>query len=325
MSPVLWILSLGFPILCSPASLWPVQDPVEVRSAAKACQGSGETTPRFYAAAAESLVPPTAVIPSPPPPVRDSAGTEGRSVKTMTVQLAGGASMEFVWIEPGTFSMGSPAAEPDRDLNEGPWHQVTISRGFWLGKFEITQAQWESVMGNRPWAGMEYVQENPNHPAVYVSWGDVQGFIQRLNRAAGDSLYRLPTEAEWEYACRAGTQTRWSYGDEKNRLGNYAWYGANAWGFGVKYARAVGQKEPNPWGLCDMHGNVWEWCQDWYSANFYMRRIQADPAGPISGSHRVDRGGSFDTYARNTRSAVRGGDVPDGRYCSLGARLLRIK
>ena len=173
--------------------------------------------------------------------------------------------IEFVWIEPGTFLMGAA----DLGFTE---HEVTISRGFYLGKYEITQGQWESVMGSNP----SYFGGS-NRPVEQVSWNDVQEFIGRLNEAAGEEVYRLPTEAEWEYACRAGTTTRWSFGDDEGQLGEYAWYTGNNSPYGTK---EVGTKRPNPWGLYDMHGNVWEWCQDWYGS--YTSDSQIDPAGPAA-------------------------------------------
>ena len=160
--------------------------------------------------------------------------------------------------------MGSPSSEEGRRPHEGPVHEVEISTGFWLGKYEITQGQWESVLGATPWSDKEYVQSNPSHPAVYISWDDVSWFVGKLNSEAGELLYRLPTEAEWEYACRAGTQTRWSFGEDGSLSGSHAWYSANAWNAGEQYAHAVGTKLPNPWGLYDMHGNVWEWVSDSY-------------------------------------------------------------
>ena len=124
--------------------------------------------------------------------------------------------------------MGSPSTEVGRDSDEGPQHEVTISKGFYLGKYEVTQGQWQAVMGTTPWSGQSYVQVDADNPAVYVSWNDVQSFVQALNEAAKDSLYRLPTEAEWEYACRAGTTERWSFGDDESKLKDYAWYDVNA-------------------------------------------------------------------------------------------------
>ena len=240
--------------------------------------------------------------------------------KEATFTLPGGATMEMVWIEPGTFTMGSPSSEPGREDDEGPQHEVTITKGFWLGKFEITQGQWQSVMGTTPWKGQSYVQENPNNAASYISWDDAQEFIAKLN-AEGSEVYRLPREAEWEYACRAGTTKRWSFGDDESQLTDYAWYRANAYDVGEEYAHEVGTKLPNPWGLHDMHGNVREWCQDWFGS--YSSSAQTDPLGPASGSARVVRGVHFTDYARNVRSAKRYSLSPGFRGDSEGARLLR--
>ena len=240
---------------------------------------------------------------------------------TGIAELPNGATMEFVWIEPGTFLMGSPDTEQGRHNWEGPQHEVTISQGFYLGKYEITQSQWESVTGSRPWSGQRSVQENPQHPAVWISWEDVQGFIGRLNE--GDSLYRLPSSAEREYACRAGTTTRWSFGDDEGDLGDYAWYFDNTWDVGLEYAQPVGTKLPNPWGLYDMHGNVYEFVQDWYGS--YASDALVDPQGPSSGTYRFLRGGAFLSYARATRSAYRYNVAPGDRYLGFGARLLRTE
>ena len=241
----------------------------------------------------------------------------------LTVTLPGGATMEMVWIEAGTFLMGSPDTETGRGSDEGPQHEVTISQGFYLGKYEITQGQWEVVMASTPWSGEDYVMENPEHPAVNISWDDTQQLIQELNDAAGEDIYRLPTEAEWEYACRAGTTTRWSFGDDEGQLGDYAWYAANAWEAGLQYAQPVGTKLPNPWGLYDIHGNVFEWCHDWYGA--YTVDSQIDPPGPATGSRRVIRGDSFGASAKTVRSAYRNNYLPSDRGYWSGARLLRIR
>jgi formylglycine-generating enzyme len=231
--------------------------------------------------------------------------------------------MVFTYIPNGTFTMGSPSSESGHSSTEGPQHEVTISKGFYLGKYEVTQGQWQAVMSTTPWAGRDYVQVSPSNPAVYVSWNDAQDFVQRLNAAAGDSLYRLPTEAEWEYACRAGTTKRLSFGDDESKLTDYAWYDVNTWNVGERYAHQVGTKLANPWGLFDMHGNVWEWCLDWYGYG-YSTGAQTDPPGPVSGSHRVIRGGSFRDVARLTRSTLRGAGSPGYRYFGfVGFRLLR--
>ncbi len=190
--------------------------------------------------------------------------TDPSAPPTLTAHLPGGVTMDFVWIEPGTFAMGSPDLESGREADEGPQHQVTLTHGFYLARTELTQGQWLSAMGTSPWAGQAAVLSSSN-PAVYVSWEDVQGLVHVLNTAAGDSLYRLPTEAEWEYACRAGATTRWSFGDDLSQLTQYAWYRANAWDVGLQGPQAVATKLPNPWGLYDMIGNVDEWVQDWYA------------------------------------------------------------
>ena len=193
----------------------------------------------------------------------------------------------------------------------GTAHKVIFREGFELGKYVVTQGQWERVMGTRPWSGQGprgHVQANVNHPAVYVSWFDVQEFIGKLNLLeVGQAVYRLPTEAEWEYAGRAGTTTRWSFGDDASLLGEYAWYRANAWERELRYAQPVGQKLPNPWGLYDMHGNVWEWVQDSW------------------GAVRIYRGGGFSDLAQNTGSAFRNGGPPDLRLYDIGVRLVRVK
>jgi hypothetical protein len=218
--------------------------------------------------------------------------------------------------------MGSPESETGRYADEGPQHQVTLTHGYFLARTELTQGQWQSVMGTSPWVGRSLVQVSPTNPAVYVSWDDVQGLVQTLNQAAGDSLYRLPSEAEWEHACRAGTTTTWSFGDDGGQLGQYAWYDANAWSAGLTWAQPVGTKLANPWGLYDMHGNVWEWVQDWYGG--YSSEAQTDPLGPQMGSNRVSRGGYFIDYSENTRSARRNCDTPGRRGQGIGARLLLI-
>ena len=246
------------------------------------------------------------------------------SPSILTETLSGDVKMEFVWISPGTFMMGSPSSEAGRGEYEGPVHTVEIGQGFYLGKYEVTQGQWEAVMGTQPWVDEEhsqYVRSEPNNPVVYVSWEDAQAFVSKLNDAAGSGVYRLPTEAEWEYACRAGTSTRWSFGDAESLLTHYAWYEDNACDVRDCYAQAVGTKRENPWGLYDMHGNVGEWVQDWWSV--YNRSPLVDPTGPTAGSHRIMRGGYFGNYARFVRSASRRYLSPGTRVNSIGFRLLR--
>jgi formylglycine-generating enzyme required for sulfatase activity len=233
-----------------------------------------------------------------------------------------GIGIEFVWIPPGTFLMGSPSSEAGRRANEGPVHEVTISKGFWMGKYEVTKAQWEAVMGTTPWAEEYSVFDAPDSPAVYISWNDAQAFVSALNDLTG-MAYRLPTEAEWEYACRATGTKAFCGGDGDEVLDQYAWYRGNAWNTGANYARPVGQKKANEWGLHDMHGNAGEWCADWYSDTYYSVSPATDPTGPSSGSSRVWRGGRWFCFAFNLRSAVRFRGEPGNRIRDLGLRLCR--
>ena len=246
---------------------------------------------------------PKAAVPS-APPVR-SEPTPGA---TWTDPVAG---VTFCWIPSGTFTMGSPTTEEGRFDGEGPQHQVTISKDFWLGKTEVTQAQWQAVMGSNP----SYFK-GADLPVDNVSWEDCQSFIGKLNARAGKDLYRLPTEAEWEYACRAGgSEAR--YGS----LDSVAWYDGWYDGNSGRKTHPVGQKQANAWGLQDMLGNVEESCGDWYGS--YASGALVDPTGPGSGSARVNRGGSWDTAARHTRAALRGHDRPSRRGARLGLRLQR--
>ncbi|MCD6185004.1 MAG: formylglycine-generating enzyme family protein, partial [Deltaproteobacteria bacterium] len=205
---------------------------------------------------------------------------------------------KFVYIKPGTFMMGSPSGESGRDDDEKQ-HKVTLTRGFYMQTTEVTQGQWKAVMGTRPWSGGKYVRDADNNPAVYISWKDAQEFIKKLNRKEGGGKYRLPTEAEWEYACRAGSTTRFCFGDSGSQLGGYAWWDGNTDNVGEDYAHRVGAKKSNAWGLYDMHGNVWEWCQDWFGK--YPSGSVTDPAGHSTGSVRVGRGGSWGSGARGCR------------------------
>lgn len=233
----------------------------------------------------------------------------------------------LVWIPPGTFTMGSPTNEVDRSDWEGPQTVVTISRGFWMGKYEVTQGDYLALMGSNP----SYFTTNNgfpydlNRPVDQVSWFEATNYSAMLTeqeRAAGriatTSGYRLPTEAEWEYACRGWTSTRFSYGDDPGytSLTNYAWYYDNSGG----ETHPVGQKLANSWGLYDMHGNVWEWCQDWYGD--YAGRIAVDPQGPPTGSLRVNRGGAWYNFAGYCRSADRDRTDPADRFTSLGFRVV---
>ncbi len=216
----------------------------------------------------------------------------------------------MVRIPAGTYLRGRYSGEQDSDSNEDPQHQVTLTRDFYLGKYEVTKGQWQAVMGTTPWSGQSYVLNEPDSPAVYVSWDDAQDFITALNAhitdtGQGAATVRLPSEAEWEYAARAGTTTRFYWGDDPSytQIGDYAWYSGNASDVGNQYAHVVGLKMPNPWGLYDMSGNVSEWCQDWSGS--YPSGPVTDPTGPTSGADRVLRGGSWVNYDGHCRSAYR--------------------
>ena len=280
--------------------------------------------------------------------------------------------MEFVYIPAGTFMMGGTLSAEEVQKRYGtaytkvewftgeqPRHPVNLSTGFYLAKYETTQAQWKALTATTPWKGKEYADDAARKPAVYVSWQDCQEFVAKLNSSFGvpasagpggtppkggttngsslgvpasagpeDRLkavhqtgaFRLPTEAEWEYACRAGTETQFSFGDNADDLAQYAWYEKNGFNAGLKSAPVVGQKRPNAWGLYDMHGNVWEWCQDWWSG--YGPWERSDPSGPASGSDRVLRGGSWFYYAAACRAASRDGAPPSYASYSLGVRVV---
>lgn len=211
--------------------------------------------------------------------------------------------MKLMPIPAGTFVMGSPITEDGRQNDEGPLTTVTISKPFWMGETEVTQGQWQAVMESNP----SFFKGNDRLPVERVNWRDVVEYCEKLNELYGDSLplgyhYTLPTEAQWEYACRAGTQTRFYYGDDPGyrQLKQYAWYGAVS---GSK-THPVGEKLPNEWGLYDMHGNVMEWCLDWHS-NSYPGGSVIDPHGPESGWARVYRGGSRGSITWDCRSAFR--------------------
>ena len=225
--------------------------------------------------------------------------------------------MKLNLIPAGTFMMGSPESEDDEHQ-----HQVTISKAFYMQTTEVTQGQWKAVMGTEPWKGKGYVKEGSDYPALYVSWDDAVAYCKKLSEKEGKT-YRLPTEAQWEYACRAGTKTTWSFGNNENALGDYAWYHKNAWDIDETYAHQVGLKKPNAFGLYDMHGNVWEWCHDYYGWDYYEQSPEQDPQGPASGSSRVLRGGSWNFGARLTRSAFRNGNDAVDRSNDFGFRLVR--
>ena len=223
-------------------------------------------------------------------------------------------NLTMIWVEPGTFTMGSPTSEEGRNSRYETQHQVTLTKGFYLGKYELTQAQWEKVMGNNP---SKY--KGADRPVEMVSWNDAVAFCKKLTemekkagRVPEGMAYQLPAEAQWEYACRAGTTTKYSWGDSINS--SNANYDEN-----VDGTTPVGKYPPNPWGFHDMHGNVWEWCADWYGT--YPSGSVTNPEGPASGSSRIARGGSWGNSWAYLRSARRQYSTPSGRGNNLGFRV----
>lgn len=194
---------------------------------------------------------------------------------------------------------------------------MKITKPFYLGKYEVTQAQWEAVIGSNP----SSFQPSTN-PVKSVSWDAIQPFLEELNeRAEMEGMeFVLPTETQWEYACRAGTITAWHYGDTEVMLPEFASFHTNA----KKTTRPVGTLKPNAWGLYDMHGNVAEWCADWHSSDYYANSPMNDPKGPLTGSERAARGGSWFSFAWKCRSASRNHKVPDRRYDYIGLRLAAV-
>jgi formylglycine-generating enzyme required for sulfatase activity len=221
--------------------------------------------------------------------------------------------MRFVLIPAGTFLMGTGPSEVG-DEDELPQHQVTLSQPFYLQTTPVTQGQWVEVMGENP----AYFHEGgPDCPVENVSWEEAQEFITKLNDQEGTDEYRLPTEAEWEYACRAGSSSQFCYGEEEADLKNYAWYEANS----GECTHPVALLRPNAWGLYDLHGNVFEWCQDWFGA--YPSEPVTHPQGPADGEHRVLRGGSWNSAAEDVRCAYRHRLTPGYRYRHEGFRVAR--
>jgi formylglycine-generating enzyme required for sulfatase activity len=256
--------------------------------------------------------------------------------QNLSVTLPNAVALDLIWIVPGAFTMGSPDSETGRNGDEGPQTAVTISQGFWLGKTPVTQGQYQALMGSNP---SKFANVGAVAPVEQVSWDDAMAFCRKLTdqeRAAGhlpkNLIFTLPTEAQWEYACRAGT-TDARYGN----LDDIAWYGGNSGntdrsgvqlmgGYAVNFSgksvigtHPVAQMQPNAWGLYDMLGNVWEWCSDWYGA--YPGGNVTDPVGAPSGPYRVDRGGSWYSGAARCRSAARSGGDPDYRYFCIGFRV----
>jgi formylglycine-generating enzyme required for sulfatase activity len=247
------------------------------------------------------------------------------------------SGIDFAWVPPGKFMMGQTEAEKrwltkkvEEEgykrwyVNELPCHEVQITEGFWMSKYEVTQERWLAVMGGKSPAlfNEEKVGKGwRNHPVEQVSWNNIQEFLKNLNTKAGKAIYRLPSEAEWEYAARAGAETMFAFGDEVNTLGEYAWYSKNS----DRKTHPVGQFEANDWGLYDMHGNVWEWCADVWHENY----TGAPTDGSVwekggDASYRTLRGGAWDNDPQNVRCAVRNRYVSDDGGYSVGFRVVVV-
>ena len=244
---------------------------------------------------------------------------EGSKAGDRKVAVVNGVEFAFRWCPAGTFMMGSPTDEAGRLGNEKQ-HRVTLSKGFWMMETEVTQKQWKAVMGSLPDCGFK----GDNLPVERVFWNDCQEFCTKCTRLG--LPVQLPTEAQWEYACRAGSTTAYFWGnalngDKANCDGNYP-CGTTTKGKFLNKTTPVGSYQPNAWGLYDMHGNVYEWCQDWYGGDYPSGSV-TDPTGPSSGSSRVVRGGSWLYIAADCRSASRIYLVPDGRNSYLGFRCVK--
>jgi formylglycine-generating enzyme required for sulfatase activity len=261
--------------------------------------------------------PPEPVSPHAVPVEPGSAPAEPSKLITNSI------GMKLVLIPAGEFLMGSPDSDKDAEVDEKPQHRVWITRLFYLGATAVTQSQYRAATSMTP----SYFKESNDLPVEQISWEDAMAFCARLNelekgKLLGANSYRLPTEAEWEYACRAGSQWRFGFGDAYASLGNYAWFEDNS----VGKTHPVGRKRANAWGLHDMHGNVWEWCWDAYDGQYYASSPADDPRGPdfTGAQDRVVRGGSWSLNPGSCRAAKRYPGAPGDRDFNLGFRVARV-
>lgn len=264
--------------------------------------------------------------------VGDQTQRSDTAASGYSADLGNGIAMELVWIEGGTFGMGSLVTEPGRDRDEGPLHRVTLD-GFWMGKFEVANGQYLHFQRESGYNGsadadsdyLEHIKGNSvmptghDHPVTWTTWKNAVAFCDWLSTKTGHA-YSLPTEAQWEYACRAGSSTRFSFGNSVADLAKHAWYGANS----AHRPQPVGRKLPNDFGLYDMQGNVWEMCLDWYSDSYYSTSPSHNPPGPDHGAYRVFRGGSWYSKGDYCRSANRVFDEPGNAHEYFGFRVVRI-
>ena len=239
------------------------------------------------------------------------------SGEQLTFLLPNAIPLEMVRIPAGCFKMGAYPGEQGAFSREYPQRRVTLTHDFYIGKFEVTKGQWQAVMDTTPWAGKPGILNELESPAVYLTWQDTQDFIQALNvhianSNQGSQVFRLPTEAQWEYACRAGTETRFYWGENSSDIHQYAW--------NLSFGTIVGQKWPNAWGLYDMIGNVYEWCEDPYEGGGYSICPEIDPTGPRYGWSRAVRGGNW-FFPNGARSAYRTWEEADYAESFRGFRL----
>jgi formylglycine-generating enzyme required for sulfatase activity len=247
---------------------------------------------------------------NPVPNATSGARTAENAPSGGSDEIVNSIGMPLKLIHPGTFIMGSSETEKSAGNMETPVHEVTLTEPFYLGEYEVTQEQWTAVMGDNP---SKFTGQK--HPVERVTWEDAQAFLKKLSEKE-HTTYRLPTEAEWEYACRAGVQTAYYWGETwKDEYGWCAYDGDGA-------THDIGQKQPNAWGLYDMSGNVWEWCQDRYDAHLSGQKT-TNPHGPDSGSNRVVRGGSWNNYPLYCISSYRNAFAPSSRFDFLGIRVAR--
>ena len=271
---------------------------------------------RLRDAPASQMNPPLAIAPFDQRQARQHQKAWGNYLG-VPVEYTNFIGMKFMLIPAGEFLMGSPESEKDRAHTEGPVHQVRISKAFYLGVYEVTQEQYAKVIGVK---GSRL--KASNNPVRQVSWNDAVEFCQKLSASQGENasgkLYRLPTEAEWENACRSGTATAYSFARDASKLSEFAWYKGSS----GNMSHPVGQKRPNGFGLYDMHGNVWEWTNDWHAKDYYGKSPMVDPRGPSTGLGRVYRGGSWSNSARVCRSAIRYWDPTVKRVHNVGFRVV---
>ena len=250
------------------------------------------------------------------------SGCQKKSIPTLKEPILG---IEFVYIPKGSFQMGENSI--DNNSNAEPIHQVNMPNGFWLGRTEVTQDQWQKIMGSEeihPEKPSPFRGINPAYPKVSISYFDIERFLEKLNELSREYRFRLPTEAEWEYACRAGTTTTFSYGlSLHDSLANFNAEMPSKYsslGNRLEHPEPVGSYAPNQWGLYDMHGNVWEWVSDWYAP--YSREEETNPTGPKEGKEKVIRGGSWSFGAMNAKSSFRKTHEPGLWGFSIGFRMI---